>query len=76
MVDDFGERSDWIELRNTTTVAVNLLDWCLTDDSGDLTKWRFPATNLNAGAYEVGVLSPRHEDGVAWFQTKLARAHA
>lgn len=31
--------------------------------------------NLNAGAYEVGVLSPRHEDGVAWFQTRLAKAH-
>ncbi|CAN5499964.1 N/A [soil metagenome] len=31
--------------------------------------------NLNAGAYEVGVLSPRHEDGVAWFQTQLAKAH-
>ena len=26
--------------------------------------------------YEAGVLSPRHEDGVAWFQTKVARVHA
>lgn len=32
--------------------------------------------NLDAGIYEAGVLSPRHEDGVAWFQTQVARVHA
>lgn len=32
--------------------------------------------NLDAGIYETGVLSPRHEDGVAWFQSQIARALA
>ena len=32
--------------------------------------------NLSAGVYETGVLSPRHEDGVAWFQTRIAQALA
>ncbi|WP_304166733.1 aromatic ring-hydroxylating dioxygenase subunit alpha [Phenylobacterium aquaticum] len=32
--------------------------------------------NLDAGIYETGVLSPRHEDGVAWFQTQVAEALA
>jgi choline monooxygenase len=27
--------------------------------------------NLAAGAYESGVLSPKHENGVAWFQAKV-----
>jgi choline monooxygenase len=32
--------------------------------------------NLDAGVYESGVLSPRHEDGVAWFQRRVAQVHA
>ena len=30
--------------------AVNLDGWSLTDTAGNLTKWRFPATNLATGA--------------------------
>jgi len=29
--------------------------------------------NLDAGIYETGRLSPRHERGVAWFQSEVAR---
>jgi len=32
--------------------------------------------NLSAGAYDTGVLSPRHESAVAWFQSRLAEVHA
>ena len=31
--------------------------------------------NLSAGAYDTGVLSPTHEAGVAWFQSRIAEAH-
>ena len=31
--------------------------------------------NLDAGIYDTGVLSPRHEDGVAWFQSQVAGVH-
>ena len=31
--------------------------------------------NLDAGVYDTGVLSPRHEDGVAWFQDRIAKVH-
>ncbi|MDZ4110876.1 MAG: SRPBCC family protein [Brevundimonas sp.] len=31
--------------------------------------------NLSAGAYDTGVLSPRHEAAVAWFQSRLAEVH-
>ncbi len=30
--------------------------------------------NLNAGIYTTGRLSPRHEQGVAWFQSEVLRA--
>ena len=49
--DQDGDRSDWIELRNTSAAAVNLAGWHLTDDSGDLDKWEIPAVNLAPGAY-------------------------
>ncbi len=44
---------DWIEIQNVSSDTVNLLNWSLTDSAGNLTKWRFPATNLNAGAFMV-----------------------
>jgi len=31
--------------------------------------------NLRTGVYRGGVLSPRHEHGVAWFQARIAKAH-
>lgn len=53
LLDEDGESSDWIEIHNPGPLAVNLLDWCLTDDSTELTKWRFPATNLPPNTYLV-----------------------
>ena len=32
--------------------------------------------NLNAGVYHAGVLSPKHEGGVAWFQARIREAHS
>ena len=31
--------------------------------------------NLNAGVYEAGVLSPRHEEAVGWFQARIMALH-
>src|SRR5204863_9173471 len=53
LFDEDGDSEDWIEIHNVSNDAVNLLGWSLTDDHGNLTKWRFPATNLNAGAFMV-----------------------
>ncbi|HTH47914.1 MAG TPA: lamin tail domain-containing protein [Candidatus Limnocylindria bacterium] len=51
--DADGDFSDWIEIQNTGTATVNLLGWSLTDDPALTAKWKFPATNLNAGAFMV-----------------------
>ncbi|HON08197.1 MAG TPA: lamin tail domain-containing protein, partial [Verrucomicrobiota bacterium] len=53
IADEDGSYEDWIEIYNNGTNNVNLGGWYLTDSKKDLTKWMFPSTNLNAGAYLV-----------------------
>jgi hypothetical protein len=43
ITNKFGKYEDWIELYNTNSFNVSLKDWYLTDDAGNLTKWKFPA---------------------------------
>ncbi|MCO8124654.1 lamin tail domain-containing protein [Stieleria sp. TO1_6] len=46
-LDDIdGDSSDWIEIYNPTSQAIDLGGWSLTDDATDLTQWSFPATPL------------------------------
>ncbi|MCG7755020.1 lamin tail domain-containing protein, partial [Flavihumibacter cheonanensis] len=40
-------------LYNAGTNLVNLLGWCLTDDAGNPSQWRFPNTNLPPGRFLV-----------------------
>src|SRR6266699_1941985 len=51
--DEDGAYEDWIEIYNTSSSPVNLDGWYLTDDADNLTGWRFPRTNLNAGSFLV-----------------------
>lgn len=44
VLDEDGQHSDWLELQNNGPAAVSLNGWYLTDDAGDLHKWRFPVT--------------------------------
>src|SRR5437016_1476299 len=53
LADEDGAFEDWIEIQNRSAAAVNLDGWSLTDAAANLTKWRFPATNLAAGASVV-----------------------
>lgn len=38
-----GESPDWIELHNPGAASVDLAGWSLSDNSGSLDKWTFPA---------------------------------
>jgi hypothetical protein len=49
--DEDGDTSDWIEIRNPDSAAVDLAGWYLTDDIGQLTKWRLPARTVAAGEH-------------------------
>ena len=53
LADEDGEFSDWLEIHNTGTTAVDLNGWYLTDDATDPTQWTFPAVTLNPDTYLV-----------------------
>ncbi|NQU21390.1 MAG: lamin tail domain-containing protein, partial [Candidatus Nealsonbacteria bacterium] len=59
LADENGDFSDWIEIHNPTTEAVNLDGWYLTDDAADLTKWQFPAQSLASNEYLVAFASEK-----------------
>lgn len=53
-LDPYGDRCEFVELRNTSGAPVLLDGYYLSDDRGDLTKWAFPAgTVIGAGEYRV-----------------------
>jgi hypothetical protein len=60
LVDDFGDRSDWIELHNNGLTPVDLLNWSLTDDVGNPIKWTFPSRIIEPGAYLLVFASNRN----------------
>src|SRR5687767_6576121 len=40
--DQDGDRSDWIEIYNGNTNAIDLFGWYLTDTTNNYRKWQFP----------------------------------
>ena len=49
--DDDGKASDWIEIHNAGSSAIDLDDWYLTDNALRPRKWAFPSMDLAAGDY-------------------------
>src|SRR5436190_23890179 len=65
--DRDGQYSDWIELYNSGPDTVNLNGWYLTDNSTNLTNWRFLSTDIFPGSYLLVFVSgtDRAVDGAA-----------
>jgi len=61
--DEDGDYSDWIEIHNFGTTAINLENWFITDNGGNLDKWQFPSRNLPAGGYLVIFASDKNRTG-------------
>ena len=53
LMDADGAHSDWIELQNQCSFAVDIIDWRLTDDPANLAQWLFPSTTLAPGQFLV-----------------------
>ncbi|MFT5410642.1 MAG: hypothetical protein ACI9NC_003375, partial [Verrucomicrobiales bacterium] len=53
LADEDGEFSDWLEIHNPDSGAVDLTGWYLTDIATDLTKWPIPAITLQPGDFIV-----------------------
>lgn len=52
-LDEDGDASDWIEIRNTGVAALSLNQWALTDNAANLSKWTFPNVTLPPGGIIV-----------------------
>lgn len=60
--DADGDSSDWIEIYNPTAAPINLQNWSLTDDPGDLNRWVFPAVTLGANQFLTVFASDKDRD--------------
>ena len=60
VTDAYGQREDWVELYNTTSTAVNLTGWFLSDKSTNLTKWMIPSGSINANGFKMVFCSKRN----------------
>lgn len=60
-LDNFSERSDWVELYNNFTGPVNLSNYYLSNDPTNLFKWQFPtAYVINPNQHRVIWLTGRN----------------
>ena len=57
IVDEFGDRSPWVELHNDSDNPVDLSYFYLSDNPNNLQKWRLPERQLAPGEYLVIFLS-------------------
>ena len=62
--DEDGDASDWIEVFNRGSTAIDLEGWHLTDNADRLTQWEFPAVQLPAGRSLVVFASGKDRDRV------------
>jgi hypothetical protein len=51
LMDEDGDYSDWIEIYNRGSLAVNLAGWALTDDPSQPQKWPLPDMTLGSQEY-------------------------
>ena len=65
IVDEDGDREDWIEIWNTSGIAGDLGGWYLTDDPDIPTKWELPAIEMTSGGYSVIFASGKDRANVA-----------
>lgn len=53
LYDEDGDSSDWIEILNNESFAVNLEGFGLSDDADEPDKWEFPNVYIEAGEYMI-----------------------
>ena len=53
LVDENGDRVDWIEIQNISSDIVDLENFALSDDRANPTQWTFPEQSLAPGAFLI-----------------------
>lgn len=62
VMDEDGDRSDFVELYNGGDEVVHLDGWYLSDDPDDLMKWPIPHVSMEPGNYLLVFLSGKDRD--------------
>ena len=62
LIDDDGDRSDWVELFNQSDSEIELKDYYLSDDREDLLKWKLPDEKIGPGEYMIIFLSGKDKE--------------
>ncbi|NLB43094.1 MAG: hypothetical protein GX815_12750, partial [Clostridiales bacterium] len=57
IVDEYGDRSPWVELYNYSDKSIDLSYFYLSDNPNNLMKWRLPEKQIEPGEYLVIFLS-------------------
>ncbi len=65
LLDDQNERSDWIELHNTSKQPVSLERWFLTDDPDHWKGWTFPKLTIAPNGFLVVFASGKNQTDVS-----------
>ena len=65
--DENGDFPDWIEVYNAGSTAIQLLDYALSDDPTDPTKWTFPNIELQPGEFKVIFCSGKDRKPITGF---------
>jgi|GEM_PF-1777830 len=65
--DENGDFPDWIEVYNAGGTAIQLLDYALSDDPTNPTKWTFPNIELQPGEFKVIFCSGKDRKPITGF---------
>ena len=75
LLDGDGNSSDWIELYNPTSSAIDISGWHLSDDVNETTKWAFPDQTVAANEYLVlfasGQATDDYVDSLGYLHTNF-----
>lgn len=63
LYDEDDDASDWIELYNQGTEAIDLSGYCLSDDTTETDKWIFGNVSIQPGAYLIVFASDKDRTG-------------
>jgi len=71
LLDEDGEASDWIEIRNPDAAPASLLGWSLSDDPRSPARWVFPNRTLGPGEFLVVFASGKNRAGAGPLHTNF-----
>lgn len=74
LFDEDGDAPDWIELYNSSSAAVSLADYYISDDNDEPFKFRLPEITLGAGNYMLLFASDKNREGGEFYWNTVIRS--